>query len=284
LRFFVDESVRRLRTTRKGICYKGDNKKIMARIFITGSADGLGQMAAKLLVSQGHTVVLHARNAERGREALGKVPGAEKVLTADLSSMEETKLLAAEANELGRFDAIIHNAGVYHSTSRDHSPDGLPLLFAVNSMAPYILTSLIQRPERLVYLSSGMHMQGNPRLEALTFETIRAGHSPTYSDTKLYDLILCKAVARKWPDVYANAVDPGWVPTKMGGRNAPDNLEKGYETQAWLAVSDDSGAKVSGRYFFHQKDRLYLRAADDVAVQEQFLALCARLSGVRFTP
>src|SRR5436309_3358955 len=112
----------------------------MARIFITGSADGLGQMAAKLLINQGHQVVLHARNAERGRQALTKVPGAEKVLTADLSSIEETKNLALEVNAMGRFDAIIHNAGVYQVSSK--------LIFAVNSLAPYILTSLIQKPKR----------------------------------------------------------------------------------------------------------------------------------------
>ncbi len=254
----------------------------MARIFITGSADGLGQMAAKLLVSQGHDVVLHARNVERGREAMGSVPGAEKVLTADLASMEETKKLAAEVNAMARFDAIIHNAGVYQVSNRDLSADGLPLIFAVNSIAQYILTCLIQKPKRLIYLSSGMHMQGSSNLEGLTGESLRAHRSVTYSDSKLHDLILCKAVARKWPDVYANAVDPGWVPTKMGGRNAPDDLEKGYETQAWLAVSNDAAAKVSGRYFHHQKERLYLRAADNVAVQEQFLTLCAQVSGVRF--
>jgi NAD(P)-dependent dehydrogenase (short-subunit alcohol dehydrogenase family) len=82
----------------------------MARIFITGSADGLGQLAAKALVDEGHEVVLHARNEKRGREALEKVPGALDVLTADLGNLEETKDLASKANALGPFDAVIHNA------------------------------------------------------------------------------------------------------------------------------------------------------------------------------
>ncbi len=242
----------------------------MSRIFITGSADGLGQLAAQLLISQGHEVVMHARNAERGRQALEKVPGAVKVLTGDLSVIEETKKLAAEVNAMGHFDAIIHNAGVYQVSNR--------LIFAVNSLAPYILTCLIQRPKRLIYLSSGMHKQGDPNLGNLSHDTERVN----YSDSKLHVLILSMAVARKWPDVYSNAVDPGWVPTKMGGRNAPDNLQKGFETQAWLAVSNNDEAKVSGRYFHHMKEKHYLAQANDTQVQEKFLKLCEQISGVAF--
>ena len=90
------------------------------------------------------------------------------------------------------------------------------------------------------------------------------------------------AVARKWPDVYSNAVDPGWVPTKMGGRGAPDDLEKGYETQVWLAVSNDEKAKVSGRYLFHQKERHHNPEADDVQLGERFIKLCEEITGVSF--
>jgi NAD(P)-dependent dehydrogenase (short-subunit alcohol dehydrogenase family) len=242
----------------------------MARIFITGSSDGLGCMAAKLLINQGHQVVLHARNTERGKQALGKVPGAEKVLTGDLLSIEETKKLAAEVNAIGHFDAIIHNAGVYQVPNKQ--------IFAVNTLAPYILTCLIQRPERLIYLSSGMHLQGDPGLRDLSHDTGRYG----YSDSKFHDVILSMAVARKWPGVYSNAVNPGWVPTKMGGSGAPDNLEKGAETQAWLAVSNDKEAKVSGRYFFHMRENHFLPEAGNPVVQEKFLALCKEISGVGF--
>src|SRR5688572_11472044 len=131
----------------------------MARVFITGSADGLGQMAAKLLVAQGHEVVLHARNEARGREALQKTMGAASVLTADLSIMEETKELARQVNQLGLFDAVIHNAGVYQTAARQ--------IVAVNTVAPYILTGLINKPKRLIYLSSGMHLHGHANVEYL---------------------------------------------------------------------------------------------------------------------
>ncbi len=254
----------------------------MARLLITGSADGLGQLAAKALIKLGHQVVLHARNAERAKQALEKVPGAEDVLIADLSSMEETKALALKANALGKFDVVIHNAGVYQVSRNSKGADGLPVLFAVNSLAPYIQTCLLQKPKQLIYLSSGMHLQGNPNLDNLPAGTHNRSSHITYSDTKLHDVILSMAVARKWPDVYANAVDPGWVPTKMGGRGAPDDLQKGYETQVWLAVSNDPEARVSGRYFHHKRPAGYLPAVRDAAVQEKFLVLCEQITGVSF--
>jgi NAD(P)-dependent dehydrogenase (short-subunit alcohol dehydrogenase family) len=177
----------------------------MARILITGSADGLGQLSARSLAEQGHQVVLHARNAERGRYAQQRVPGAEHVISGDLSDIDATKHVAEQANALGRFDAVIHNAGVYQAPPED--------IFRVNILAPYLLTCLIHKPRRMIYLSSGMHLQGRANLEHFTKDSSRI----SYSDSKLYVVMLCMAIARTWLDVYANAVDPGWVPTKMGG-------------------------------------------------------------------
>ncbi|RYY54534.1 MAG: SDR family NAD(P)-dependent oxidoreductase, partial [Chitinophagaceae bacterium] len=207
----------------------------MARIFITGSADGLGQLAAQELIRDGHEVTIHARSKERGEQALKSLPGAKGVLIADLSDIAQTKSLAEQANEAGAFDVVIHNAGVYQTTTEN--------LLNVNTLAPYILTARMNRPKRLIYLSSGMHLSGEPGNI----------NQPSYADTKLHMVMLAKALARKWPEVYANAVDPGWVPTKMGGTGAPDDLEQGYQTQVWLATSDEPAAKVSGQYFHHQK-------------------------------
>ncbi len=242
----------------------------MARIFITGSADGLGQLTATALVARGHRVVLHARNDIRGQEALDKVPGAETVLTADLGNVTETAQLASKVNALGNFDAVIHNAGVYQSPPEE--------IFTVNTLAPYILTCLIRRPKRLIYVSSGMHLDGRAKLETLGADVSRI----TYSDSKLHVLMLCLAVARKWPEVYSNAVDPGWVPTKMGGPGAPDDLTKGYETQVWLAVSDDEKARVSGLYFHHKKESAHNPEADDEQLQDRFLDLCREITRVSF--
>jgi NAD(P)-dependent dehydrogenase (short-subunit alcohol dehydrogenase family) len=238
----------------------------MAKIFITGSADGLGQLAARRLVERGHQVVLHARNTQRAEYAISKVPGANEVLIADLSDMEESKKLANEVNALGAFDTVIHNAGVYQASSS--------LILSVNTLAPYILTCIIHKPKRLVYLSSGLHLSGNPNLNIMEADRV------SYSDSKLHDLILAKAVARKWPDVYSNAVNPGWVPTKMGGKGAPDDLHKGFETQVWLAASED--VKASGHYFFHLKEARYSKVADKVELQDQFLERCRQITGVHF--
>jgi NAD(P)-dependent dehydrogenase (short-subunit alcohol dehydrogenase family) len=241
----------------------------MASIFVTGSADGLGLLAAKSLVDQGHQVVLHARSVERGRQAKHNVPGAAHVITGDLSDLEETRNVAAEANAWGRFDAVIHNAGVYRAPAQE--------IYAVNVIAPYVLTCLIQRPKRLVYLSSDLHLNGRANLESF-----KKDGRISYSDSKLYVVMLCMAAARKWPDVYANAVDPGWVPTKMGGPGAPDDLQQGYETQTWLAVSDDTRARVSGRYFHHRTEIRHNSLAGDVMLQEKFLSVCGDITGVPF--
>lgn len=240
----------------------------MARVFITGSSDGLGLLSAKSLIEQGHGVALHARNAQRRQDTLKKISGAEAVLVGDLSDIDETRQLANEVNSLGIFDAIIHNAGVYQASSKE--------MFTVNTLAPYILTCLIRRPQRLIYLSSGMQLQGTAKLDYFKANIDRVN----YSDTKLHVLMLSMAIARKWPDVYSNTVNPGWVPTKMGGQGAPDDLHKGYETQLWLATSNDNGAKVSGRYFFHRKEARYNAEAGDVQLQERFMNACKELTGV----
>jgi NAD(P)-dependent dehydrogenase (short-subunit alcohol dehydrogenase family) len=255
----------------------------MAKIFITGSSDGLGLMEARMLASQGHKVVVHGRNRDRADEALSKVPGAVTAVVGDLAGIAETRSLADQVNELGPFDAVIHNAGVYGESYCTRTADGLPEIFAVNSLAPYILTCLITRPKRLVYTTSGMHRSGDATLNDLTWSRRRCSGSSAYSDSKLHNVILAFAVARIWPDVLSNAVDPGWAATKMGGRGAPVSIEEGSRTQVWLAVSREKEALVSGQYFSHQQARSFHPAAADRVVQDKYLAECARLSGVVFT-
>jgi NAD(P)-dependent dehydrogenase (short-subunit alcohol dehydrogenase family) len=253
----------------------------VSTVLITGSADGLGQMAARRLVDAGHEVVLHARSPQRAREAADAVPGAAAALAGDLASLADVRALAEQVNQRGRFDAVIHNAGVgYRESRRVKTVDGLSHVFAINVLAPYLLTALMTRPGRLVYLSSGMHRGGDPSVDDLQWHERRWSGAQAYSDSKLFDLVLACAVARRWPDVLSNAVEPGWVATKMGGAGAPDDLDRGDETQAWLAVSDEPAALVSGRYFYHLAERAYLAAADDPGVQEALLDACARLTGV----
>ncbi len=256
-------------------------RRDMARVFVTGSSDGLGKMAAELLVEQGHSVVLHARNKSRAKDAREAVPGTEGVVIGDLSTIQQTKEVAEQVNHLGAFDAVIHNAGVgYRSRDREQTADGLPREFAVNTLAPYILTALIQRPKRLVYLSSGLHQQGDSSLKDLLWKDRSWQGLQAYSDTKFHDVLLAFAVARRWPNVLSNAVEPGWVATKMGGPNASDDLDQGHRTQVWLAVSDEPEAKVSGEYFYHMSRREPKTETHDVNVQEKLLEMCKEISGV----
>jgi len=257
----------------------------MARIFITGSSDGLGRMAAQLLIEQGHSAVLHARSQERGEQSLAAVPGAEAVVIGDLSSIKQTRSVAEQVNKLGGFDAVIHNAAVgYQEPRRIATEDGLPQVFAVNTLAPYILTALIKRPKRLVYLSSGLHQNGDASLRDLAWEQRPWRGTQAYSDSKLHDVLLAFAVARRWPDALSNALEPGWVATKMGGPRAPDDLDQGHRTQVWLAASDDPHARVTGEYFFHMKLRQPLASARDSERQEELIAACEQFSGVKLDP
>ena len=253
----------------------------MARIFITGSADGLGQLAARRLVALGHDVVLHGRNRDRAQQALRAVPGARTALEGDLASIEQTRELARQANEAGPFQAVIHNAGIGVYGPRRETVDGLDDIFAINALAAFLLTALIQGPRRLIYMTSGLHQSGNSDVRDLQWRQRRWNGSQAYADSKLFDLVLAFAVARLWPHVLSNAVDPGWVRTKMGSPSAPGGREEGVATQVWLAVSEEPGAKVTGRLFYHQRTRPAHPAASDVTVQDAFLAACEQLTGLR---
>ena len=188
----------------------------MMRVFITGSADGLGLLAGQMLAKQGHQVTLHARNEQRANDAKAALPQAEGCLVGDLTSVEETKKLAAEINKLPRFDAIIHNAGIGPGvSSANFSPEGYAATFAINSLAPYILTCMVQKPARLVYLSSGMHRSGiaDMDIDALTWKSKPWSGNKAYCDSKLQNVLFANIVAKRWNgQVLSNSVDPGWQP------------------------------------------------------------------------
>jgi NAD(P)-dependent dehydrogenase (short-subunit alcohol dehydrogenase family) len=253
----------------------------MAKVFITGSSQGLGLMTGQLLADQGHAVVLHARNQARAKEAQAKVPKAMGVVTGDVSTLEAMRDVADQANKFGPFDAVIHNVGIgYREPRRVETVDGLSQLWAVNVLAPYVLTALMPKPRRLVYLSSGMHLGGNASLDDIQWSKRRWDGSQAYADTKLQDVLLTFAVARHWPDVLANAVSPGWVQTRMGGPGATDDLDQAHLTQAWLAVSDDQEARVSGGFFYHKQAGRLNPATRDVSLQDGLINYCRDVSGL----
>ena len=240
----------------------------MSNVFVTGSADGLGRATAQTLLREGHRVVVHVR-AEHRRDAVKELlaQGA-AVVIGDLGDLAQTRGVADQVNALGPTDVVIHNAGVYSG----------PALLPVNVVAPYALTLLIQRPSRLIYLSSGMHRGGRPRLDGMDWSGRRA--TASYSDSKLFVTTLAAAVARRWPDVLSNSVDPGWVPTKMGGPNAPDDLRLGHLTQEWLATSDAREARTTGGYWHHQRRVEPHPSVNDVEFQDRLLDQLARATDI----
>lgn len=252
------------------------------RVFVTGSTDGIGAETGRALVAAGHRVVLHARNEERAGAARAAVPGADAVAVGDAASLAQTVELAGAATALGPFDVVIHNVGVGGRVDRRVlTEDGLERIFQVNVLAPYVLTALMPLPPRLVYLTSGLESQGVVDLPDLQYERKPWRGMQAYSDSKLLDVMLAFAVARRRAEVLSNAVDPGWIKTRMGGPNATDDLPEGAETQVWLATSDEPGARVTGRYLKRRNDLRANPAAYDVELQEGLLAACAELSGVR---
>lgn len=252
----------------------------MRHIFITGSTAGLGLAAARQLIAAGHEVVLHARSEARAAAVADLVPRSAGVAIGDLASAVETRSVAEQVNGMGRMDAVIHNAGVYSHRGQTRTPEGHTQMLAVNTLAPYLLTVLIQRPARLVYLGSDMHYGGRSALCGLEASGRRWDRDSAYSDSKLYVTALAFAVARCWPDVLSHAVDPGWVPTRMGGPHAPDELALGHVTQAWLAASDDPATQVSGGYWYHLRQQQPAAVARDPAFQDRLLKALATMTGV----
>jgi NAD(P)-dependent dehydrogenase (short-subunit alcohol dehydrogenase family) len=243
----------------------------MRRVFVTGCADGLGRAAAQTLLDNGHEVIVHARNSDRLTAMRDLLDRGAAAVVGDLSELEQTRGVADQVNRLGRMDAVIRNAGV------NAGPHVLP----VNVVAPYLLTALIDRPQRLIYLSSSMHRGGRATLTGMDW----SGHRTTgsYSDSKLFVTTLAIAVARIWTDVFSNAVDPGWVPTKMGGPGASDDLRLGHLTQEWLATSDDPEAQTSGGFWHHQRRTQPAPAVHDRQFQDDLLGALARFAATPLT-
>lgn len=257
----------------------------MKNVFVTGSVTGLGLEAATMLVESGHRVVLHARNGERAATAEAALPEATAVVVGDLSVLAETVAVADEAAQHGPFDAVIHNAGIYQpGAARRETVDGLEQTFQVNVLAPYVLTALMPLPRRLVYLSSGMASDGSIDLDDLQRVHRPWSGSAAYSDSKVCDIALALAVARRHLSTVATAVCPGWVRTRMGGPGAPTDLRTGAATQVWLATSDDPDALISGRYLRHMRELVVPGVARDEERQEGLLAACRSLSGVSLPP
>jgi NAD(P)-dependent dehydrogenase (short-subunit alcohol dehydrogenase family) len=238
----------------------------VSRILVTGSADGLGRLTAGSLLSAGHDVIVHARNQDRAVTLDPLVNRGADLIVADFTDRDAVRRVAAELSDRPLLDAVIHNVGVWSG----------PAVMPVNIVAPYLLTALLPLPRRLIYLSSSSHFGGRPSLDGVDWTGRSAG---SYSDSKLFVTTLAAAIARLRSEVLSNSVDPGWVPTRMGGASAPDDLELGHRTQEWLAVSEEPEATTSGGYWHHQQRQQPHPAAVDTTFQARLLQTLAAETG-----
>jgi len=253
----------------------------MKRIFVTGSAQGIGAECARQLIAMGHDVVIHARDMERATAALAAVPGAAGCVTGELSSLTSTTGLAAQAIDHGPFDAVIHNAGVGGGApERTLTGDGLERIFHINVVAPYLLTALMPVSPRMIYLTSGLEEDGRWHPEDLQWSDRDWDGMQAYSDSKLHDSMLSFEIAARHPESIVNVVDPGWIKTRLGGPEAWDPVELGAETQVWLATSDEDSATASGRYVKRRETHEPNPTVRDAEARAQLIAELERLTGV----
>lgn len=276
---------------------------------VTGATSGLGRAAALGLAAAGADVLLVGRDRDRGEGVLSEARAAgagsgSALLLYDLSSQREVRALADDLRQrLDRLDVLINNAGV-DVGRREVTEDGLELTFAVNHLAPFLLTGLmIDRVKasgaaRVITVTSGAHYQGKIDFDDLQGERRFSGQR-AYNQSKLANVLFTLELARRLRShgVTANCVDPGWVKGTNLGKTASVSLqlmalamwpvmvspEKGADTIVWAATAPEL-ADQTGRYFKKRKAREPAKRARDSALAGRVWDESERLTGLEFDP
>lgn len=211
----------------------------MSTICITGATDGIGLATTRRLLGDGHRVLVHARSEERGRTVLADLTGDAVLVTGDLANLTAVRTLAAQIADHGPLDVLVHNAGVWvRGATPPTSADGFETTFAVNVLAPHLLTTLLGDTvgSRLLWLGSGMAGSGRPDPRHLGSAT---DPSRAYADSKAADVALALAWGRRLPHLASAAVDPGWVRTKLASRGAPGDPEDSADALTFCCTEAD---------------------------------------------
>ncbi len=249
-------------------------------ILITGATDGIGLETAKMLVSQGHKVLLHGRNPaklDKVAKELAALPGDGQVecYLADLSSMDDVEILAkAVAEKHAQLDVLINNAGVL-KTADPITPDGLDVRFAVNTLAPYLLTQkllpLLGASGRVVNLSSAAQAPVNP--EALAGRVELSEDMAAYAQSKLALTMWSRVMGLEYKDSgpVIVAVNPGSLlaskMVKEGFGVAGKDIRIGADILCRAALADEF-ATASGQYFDNDAGRFNSPHADALNQQK----------------
>ncbi len=282
------------------------NTQMQGKIcMITGANSGIGKATALGLAQMGATVVLVSRDRARGEEAQKEIKAksgndAIDLLLADLSSQQSIRQLVEDFKQrYTRLHVLINNAGVFALTWRE-TVDGLEMSFAVNVLAPFLLTNLLldvikaSAPARIVNVSSNQQEANHLKLDDLQLEK---SYRPmrAYAQSKLAVVLFTYELARRLEGtgVTANCLHPGFVATNIAQRDLvlPARLatklifrfgtspEKGAKTSLYLATSPDVEG-VTGKYFEKSVPRRSAPLSYDESLQQQLWKACAQLTGL----
>jgi NAD(P)-dependent dehydrogenase (short-subunit alcohol dehydrogenase family) len=249
----------------------------MAVICITGSSDGIGLATARVLVADGHRVLIHARSRGRGRPVLEQLGGEATLVTGNLAQLDEVHRLADQIRANGPVDTLVHNAGVWvRGNTPRTTADGLETTFAVNVLAPHLLTSLLAADlqGRLLWLGSSTAHYGRPDPATLGRPQ---EPSQAYSDSKACDVALALAWGRRLPRIASAAVDPGWVKTKLASAGAPGDVTSSADTLAYCCTEADL---ASAPYWKDRAPTPVPRHLQDEALQDAIASACDRLARI----
>lgn len=263
-------------------------------ILVTGATDGIGKQTALELAQMGAHLLVHGRNQTKVNETVAWIQpkaGHERVegVVADLSSLGQVRRLAKEvASRCERLDVLLHNAGVYMTQHR-LTVDGYEMTFAVNHLAPFLLTHLLlpliqkNTPARLITVSSAVHQRGRIEFDNLQAEK-QFNPYAAYAQSKLANVLFAYECAERLAGtgITSNTLHPGVITTKLlaqGFNMTGDTVEAGAATSVYLASAPEL-AETTGQYFNKKRATPSASATQDRELRAELWRVSEKLVGI----